>query len=1012
MTIARNVIPLFVVLLTALTVAHSKPNIVLLFVDDLGFSDLGYRNPTFESPNISALARESVDFTQFYIPSPACSPSRAGLVTGKHPARLQITRHIPWNAYEPFHYYRDKGDPANVPSRNWLEKKHLTYAEVLKELGYYNLFIGKWHLGHEEYHPVEQGFDRQIGTTNQGNPTSYYPDYFSSSEEFDDESSAYLTDKLTDEAVGFIDSYDRDQPFMLSFWYYSVHTPHMGRDDYVAYFKEKGFGGKRAEYLAMLKSVDDSVGRIRQALERKGIAEDTVILFLSDQGSYFENPPFRGGKLGGTALYEGGARVPFFVRWPGVTLPGENHSLVQSLDIFPTLIEIAGGDPKNYIELDGVSLVDMLRGKSELQRGMPLYGYRSYEDLYASVREGDWKLLAYRSGDLELYNIAEDVGETSNLANKNRAIRESLKAKLIEWEREMGVAEFSGLQEVVEVTVSDFGAFPDDGEDDTRAVKRALEECKKYDLSRLVFEPGQYDFYPLFAGERYLYVSNNDEGLKRIAFDIRDMSHLTLDGHGASLMFHGFINPFVIEESSHVRLENFSIDFSRPFHSEATILNVEKDYMDVEFLEGFPYLIHRGLLYFKDFKDASERMTSVTKLNVYPSSHMLEYDTHKRETAFMVKDYYFVRGGGAYPASRLGERKVRIKVSDLNGTVGNTMVFGPSHRDHPGFVITDSDEISFENVTIHHAGGMGILGQRSHNITVNNCRVTPSSGRINSVTADATHFVNCSGKIELTNNLFENQKDDATNIHGIYQRIIQVTGENSAIVRLMHNQQMGFDYFKPGVEVEFVRGQSLLTFATREIKSANWINKECAEVTFTTPLPDNLEENDTIAEIRDYPHIIITNNIIRNNRARGMLLNGRGRTVVEDNYFHAPGAAILFEGDAFFWFEQGGVNNCIIRNNVFDNCMFGVWGKAVIDVKAGIRENRAESRYNRNILIEDNVFRIFDEVTLLNAYCVDGLVWKGNTIEKTSDYPDRKREAPRFIVEHSDNIFIDELVTE
>lgn len=1004
----------FVILLTlaAHSVAWAKPNIVLFFVDDLGWSDLDYRNGEFESPNISALARDSLDFNQFYIPSPTCSPSRAGLVTGKHPARLEITRHIPWRYEGAFHMYEDQGDPAGVPSRNWLEKKHLTYAEVLKELGYYNLFIGKWHLGREGYHPVDQGFDRQVGTTNQGNPTSYYPDYFSSSEEFDGESSAYLTDKLTDEAVSFIDEYDRDEPFMLSFWYYSVHTPHIGREDYVAHFENLGFEGKRAEYLAMVKSVDDSVGRVRQALDRNGIAEDTVILFLSDQGSFFENPPFRGGKHGGTALYEGGARVPFLACWPGVIEPGANDSLVQSLDIFPTLVEIAGGDPEDYIELDGVSLVDIFMGQEQLERGEPIFGYRSYENLYAFVREREWKLLAYRSGELELYNIAEDVAETTNLVDRYPAILESLKAKFIAWEREMGVEEYSGLQEVVTIPVSDFGAIPDDGEDDIRAIRRALDACRKHELSRLVFEPGQYDFHPLLAGERYLFVSNNDEGLKRIAFDLRGMNNLTVDGQGASLVFHGFINPFVVEESANIRLENFSIDFSRPFHSEAIILDVQEEYMDVEILEGFPFAVRRGLLYFTGFKNVGEVMNTVSKDEVYETSHLLEYDTEKRETAFMARDYFFVREGGGFSATHLEGRKVRINVSDLNGTVGNTIVFGPNHRDHPGFFITDSEEVAFQDVTIHHAGGMGILGQRSHNITVNNCRVTPSEGRINSATADATHFVNCTGKIELTNNLFENQKDDATNIHGIYQRIIEETGENSAIVRLMHNQQMGFDYLKPGVEVEFVRGLSLRTYATRTVESVNWINKELSEITFSQPLPEDLQENDAIAEIRDYPHVIISNNIIRNNRARGMLLNCRGRTVVEDNYFHAPGAAILFEGDARYWFEQGGVDNCIIRNNVFDNCMFGVWGKAVIDVKAGISEDRENSRYNKNIVIEGNTFRIFDDVTLLHAYCVDDLVWRNNTVERTDAYPDRGRNKERFFVEHSDNVYIDELDSE
>ncbi|HAV12880.1 MAG TPA: hypothetical protein DCX06_05215 [Opitutae bacterium] len=983
----------------------TPPNIVLFFVDDLGWSDLGFRNNDFETPHIDALAAESVDFVQCYIPSPTCSPSRAGLLSGKHPARLQMTRHIPWNEDGAFHLYDN--DPGDVPSRNWLPLKHVTYAEALKELGYYHLFLGKWHLGPEGFHPTDQGFDRQIGTTNQGNPSSYYPDYFRSSDEFDEEDQAYLTDKLTDEAVTFIKGYDQDNPFMMSFWYYSVHTPHIGRRDYVSHFEEKGFQGKEAHYMAMVKSVDDSVGRVRDALEDKGITDETVIIFLSDQGGYFENSPFRGGKMGGTALYEGGARVPMFIQWPGVTQAGEVQDAVQSLDLFPTLVEIAGGDSGGFIELDGISLVEPLRDQKRLDRGAPIFGYRSYEDLYASVREREWKLMAHRSGKLELYNIKEDPAEGLDLSEKYPAIMKSLKTKLKHWERDMGVAKYSGVQEVIDVKVADYGACPDDGADDTLAIKQALEVCKQHELSRLVFEPGVYDFYPTYAGERYLFVSNNDEGLKRIAFDMVGMENVTIEGGGAQFMFHGAMNPFVAEHSKNILLTNFSIDFSRPFHSEAIILGVEKEYMDVEIVEGHPFLLRGGMLYFTENQVDRVSTSTVSKNGIYGSAHMLEYDTVKRETAFMVRDHYFLREGGGYPATHLEGRKVRINVPNLRGTVGNTMVFGPNHRDHPGIVLTKTENVRIDKVTIHHAGGMGILGQNSRNIVVNDCKVTPSGNRMNSTTADATHFVNCTGKIELTNNLFENQKDDATNIHGVYQRIVEATGDDSIIVRFMHNQQMGFDYLQTGTEIEFVRSNSLLTYGKATVKSVHHINKECSEVTLTEKLPADLKIGDAIAEIRDYPEVLIANNIIRNNRARGMLLNCRGRTVVENNYFHAPGAAILFEGDAAFWYEQGGVSDCVIRNNVFDNCLFGVWGKAVIDVKAGIQEDRELSRYNRNIKIANNTFRVFDKVTLLDVYCVDGLVWENNTIESTKDYPDRERNAQRFIVQHSDNVVID-----
>jgi hypothetical protein len=557
------------------------------------------------------------------------------------------------------------------------------------------------------------------------------------------------------------------------------------------------------------------------------------------------------------------------------------------------------------------------------------------------------------------------------------------------------------------IHVADYGAFPDDGKDDVRAIRAAIEAAKSKSLIQLVFDEGQYDFFPTFASERYIYISNNDEGLKRIAFDLGGISNLVIDGQGALFMFHGFISPFVVEDSSHVVFENFSVDFSRPFHSEGIILDYDKDSMDIEIGEGFPFEVTRGMLLFTDGVEQEGQLTTVSKGNFYGSSHMLEYDTEKRQTAFMVYDFYF-RGINGFPATKLDGRKVRINVPGLSGTIGNTMCFGPNHRKHPGFVLTDSRDIKFYNITIHHSGGMGILGQRTHNIEIDHCKVTPSHGRMISTTADATHFVNCTGKISLTNNLFENQKDDATNIHGIYVQVIEIKGKDTVTVQLKHLQQHGFDFIEPGMELELVRGKSMITYATATVAAVKRINKECTEVTFVEALPDDIRIGDAMAEIRDYPEILIAKNIIRNNRARGMLLNSRGKTVVEDNYFHSPGAAILFEGDAHFWFEQGGVSDCVIRNNIFDNCLFGVWGNAVIDVKAGIREDKEIARYNRNILIENNTFRVFDDYTLLNVYSVDGLVWRNNKVEQTTAYPKTGNKGEPFVVAYSDNVEIDD----
>lgn len=556
-----------------------------------------------------------------------------------------------------------------------------------------------------------------------------------------------------------------------------------------------------------------------------------------------------------------------------------------------------------------------------------------------------------------------------------------------------------------EINVADYGVLPD-GRDDTFALRKALQACKETGAERLVFPKGRYDFKPGFAEELYFFISNNDEGMKRVAFPLVGTENLTIDGQGSEFVFHGFINPFILDGAENITFENFSIDFARPFHSEAIILADPEEGLDVEIREGFPFSLKDGILLFTDGATQEGMKTTVDRDKIYGSKHILEFDTEKRETAYMAPDFFFE--GGGYAAKSLGGRKVRLLSPQLAGTVGNTMVFGPDTREYPGFVVSGCRNITFRNVTLHHSGGMGILGQRSHNITVDHCKVTPSHGRMLSTSADATHFVNCTGKITLSDNLFENQKDDATNIHGIYVQIVELPGKDQAIIAIKHHQQRGFDFLKPGIRIELVRGPSMITYGEAVVKSAEWLNHDKCVVTFEADLSDEVKITDAIAEIRDYAEIHIINNTVRNNRARGMLLNCRGRTVVENNRFHSPGTAILFQGDACHWFEQGGVRNCIIQNNTFDNCMFGIWGEAIIGVKGGIFEEKEISRYNRNILIEGNIFRVFDDVSLLNAQCVDGLTWKNNKVERSNAYPPREVPQKPFVIEFCDNVTIEE----
>lgn len=420
-----------------------QPNIVLFFVDDLGWAHLGHRNDLFQTPYIDQLRQDGMEFQRAYIATPTCSPSRASLLTGKEPVRIHMVRHIPVNKKygfdesgrtdQAFHIWPT--DPVQMPSRNWLPLEEITYAERLREFGYYNIFIGKWHLGHEPYHPIHQGFDVQYGSSNGGHPKSYYPPFFHQEEVLSGVGEDYLTDVLTDQAVAMIETYDRPQPFMLSFWSYNVHSPFVGRRDWLKIYEEKGLEGKFAHYAAMVSAMDESVGRIRQACEQKGIADNTVFLFLSDQGGYFDNAPLSGGKRGGNTLGEGGARIPLIIHYPGLTEANSRCDVpVQSLDIFPTLMEIASGKSYQDSSIQGKSLLPLLSGGNIPER--ELFFFRSYEDQYTAIMSGEWKLIKYHSGKYELFRLSGDMGEQHNLINSEKQQAERLKRSLANWEKQ------------------------------------------------------------------------------------------------------------------------------------------------------------------------------------------------------------------------------------------------------------------------------------------------------------------------------------------------------------------------------------------------------------------------------------------------------------------------------------------------------------------------------------------------------------------------------------------------
>lgn len=415
------------------------PNFVVLFVDDLGYYNVGFRNKDYFTPNIDRLYSEGVTFSNAYVPNPSCSASRAALYTGQDPAKLSFFRHITGNVKHEKEFNTAKHDSAYLLSRNWLPLEARTYAEVLKNVGYRTFFVGKWHLGYGDYVPENQGFDSAWTKPDAGSTKSYYPPYFPGEGFWNDiPDSMYLTDFYTDKAVEYLKNYNSDKPFLLQFSYQNVHTPNVGRKDLIERYQKIGFEKRLANYGAQVSAVDESIGRILKVLKEKGLEKNTIIIFASDQGSFFPNTPLRGTKA--SALYEGGQKIPFIIKWPGVFPEGSDEPThVQTTDIFPTICEIVGQNPLQYQGIDGMSLLQLVSNKKPLNR-YAIFSQQSYDEQFATVLDtNNWKLISWRDGSAELYKVDEDIAEENNVAEQFPEITQKLSQTLFDWEEKMGI---------------------------------------------------------------------------------------------------------------------------------------------------------------------------------------------------------------------------------------------------------------------------------------------------------------------------------------------------------------------------------------------------------------------------------------------------------------------------------------------------------------------------------------------------------------------------------------------
>jgi arylsulfatase A len=438
--------------------ATEKPNFILINVDDLGWTDLGcYGSKIYETPNIDELAGNGMRFTDAYAACAVCSPTRAAIMTGRYPARLGVTDwirarfqggRIPNDKKNPMGWTGSKANKVLCPKNAlWMESEEITIAEQLRKVGYKTCHIGKWHLGADDWYPERQGFDENYGGCDYGQPPSYYDPFSNKRLEGINglpgkKKGQYLTDRECDEALGFI-SRNKKEPFFIYFANYAVHTPIQAKVSLLDKYKSKinemsGVKHKNAAYATMVESVDQAVGRIMEKLIEYELSNNTVIIFTSDNGGLLgptNNAPLRSGK---GYPYEGGIRVPLIMYWPGVIRAGAISNVpVSSIDYFPTICAASGVALPSENIVDGLDLKPLIAGERSLKREDLFWHFPHYRGRimpYTIIRSGPWKLIKrYDGKEYELFDLAQDIGETEDLSKKMPEKIKELDAKISKW---------------------------------------------------------------------------------------------------------------------------------------------------------------------------------------------------------------------------------------------------------------------------------------------------------------------------------------------------------------------------------------------------------------------------------------------------------------------------------------------------------------------------------------------------------------------------------------------------
>ncbi|MRT91968.1 right-handed parallel beta-helix repeat-containing protein [Ancylomarina sp. 16SWW S1-10-2] len=527
-------------------------------------------------------------------------------------------------------------------------------------------------------------------------------------------------------------------------------------------------------------------------------------------------------------------------------------------------------------------------------------------------------------------------------------------------------------------------------EDMTPILREALENVSDLDV-KIVFEKGTYRFKPDYATEKYCFITNHNNGLKRIIFPMEGFKSVEIEGNGSEFIFHGRVLPFQFKGCENVTVKNLSLDWDIPFTFQGEVIecNPEEEWRDIKpFTDGFSWKVSKGQL-------------------LFPNIDGFHYSKIGSTLAFDRKEQRVVHGGWDVSSSpRWVEKRKggilrfheKLKHYPPVGSILHSKGAKEENRYAPAFHVISSKNTRIENVVVHSALGMGFLFERSENATLSKCGIylPEGSDRVVTTIADATHFCNCKGDILIEDCRFENMLDDGTNVHGTYVQVDKVIDAHTVRVGLKHGQQMGFEFAGKDDVIWFIQKPSMQKASENTVTAVSIVNDQYINLTFKDQLPENLAIGDLLENKTWNPTFTMRGCTIRDHRARNVVLKTPLKTVIENNNFSSMMSSILFRGETYYWFESGAVEDVVIRNNHFEYCAYSGSEHAVMYITPRLGEgfNQTEC-YDRNIRFENNTIKNFDN-RIVWADRVDGLIIKGNKITKTYDAKPLHPDAPLF----------------